>query len=121
MDISELYKNIDDFVTGSGFTLDEAASLYSVFLEELKDNLKDFINAVKVNDSEQAAGIIHNIKGISANYHISAVLQIVIHIDRIFNENSLNSLDVHIASLIKEIEFTERNIVKYFAANGFSV
>lgn len=102
------------FKTETGLDDDQVRELYEGFLEELLEEKKKLVEQLKEKDYGRLARTIHNIKGISGSYMLTAVFKIASSLNSDIKSDRFEGIASGVAELTAEIDKAETEITSHF-------
>jgi len=113
--------DIIGFSDDLGLPLEDIANLYSEFLKEIKSEVCKLKILFNEKDWNSIKIILHNIKGISANYRIIDVYEETAKIHNAIKICDYDNIEPLFNGLLIIFENAIKEISKYFEQKGFPV
>jgi HPt (histidine-containing phosphotransfer) domain-containing protein len=101
--------------------LNSISGLYTIYFEEMKEEIKSMLLYLKKSDWEMLERTVHNIKGVSANLSIMDVFSEAEKFDILLKKNEILNSREHITNLDNLISNAEIEIKEFFEDKGLVI
>jgi len=118
---SDCKYDIKGFAYELGLPLNEVALLYSEFIKELNSEMSELKKLLIKKDWIAIKAILHNIKGISANFRITDMYIQTEHVYTALTTSSHVSLESLLKNLFIISEDAIKEITSFFQEEGLSI
>ena len=113
--------NIEGLAKELEVELESIVDLYSSYIQEMKEEMTELNAYLEKADWTMLERVVHNIKGVSVNLNIMDVYEEAEKFDVLLKKNITSDSHLCVGKLIKLINESEIEIIKFFNENGFKM